>query len=62
MHYSNGDKYIGEVLNLRHHGSGELFQGTNFYKGRFKEGILVEAEIMRINGDTYSGLLMDGMK
>ena len=43
MYYSNGDKYTGEVLNLRHHGNGELFQGTNYYKGRFKEGILAEA-------------------
>lgn len=62
MHYSNRDKYTGEISNLNHHGRGELQQGGNLYKGIFEDGVLVEAEIMRINGDIYVGPLKDGMK
>lgn len=51
INYSNGDIYIGEILNGKRHGEGNLIMDKGHFQGTFENDLPIKGKL--IVGDTY---------
>ena len=60
----NGDRYEGDFINDKYHGTGKLIKKENgwVYVGEFKEGKLHgKATVTKPNGDSFTGEHVNGV-